>query len=306
MTSAPITSHRLFSSGSDVTSTTSHHDLPPLTELQQALEVATQASRRAGEIILEHTNGSPVVETKSTSRDLLTTVDPLCEKVIRETIQNAFPPHDFLGEEGVEPGIGASTAALEKLLTSPTSPWLFLVDPIDGTTNFATGIPLNLPSIAVAYQGQVVVGVLYDPHRDELYTAIKGQGAFCNGKPIRVSTQEVTLGQASIGMESPAGQESLDQCVKSIPTLMPKVRTIRMLGSSAIMLPWVAQGRLTGYWTPDECAWDIAAGALIVQEAGGRVTDLQGNDYSLRTRFLVASNGIIHDDLLHLLQKDLL
>lgn len=212
----------------------------------------------------------------------------------------AYPDHEFLGEEQVAPGIDPAIAALEEKLE--IGGWLWIVDPIDGTTNFASGIPLNMPSIAVAYNGEVMVGVLFDSHRDECFTAIRGRGAYLNGNRIQVGSQE-SLGDAVVGMESPAGQESLEQCLKAINPLMPKVRTIRMLGSSAVMLPWVANGRLTAYWTPDECAWDIAAGSLILQEAGGRVTDIEGNDYTLRTRSLVGSNGKMHDALLAVLQE---
>jgi myo-inositol-1(or 4)-monophosphatase len=212
-----------------------------------------------------------------------------------------FPDHNFLGEESVAPGVEAAKAALEEKLAK--SGWLWIVDPIDGTTNFACGIPLNLPSIAVAYNGEAVVGVLMDPHRDELFSAVKGQGAYCNGERIYVGEQEL-IGDAVVGMESPAGQESLEVALKGIEPLMPKVRTIRMLGSSAVMLPWVADGRLTAYWTPDECAWDIAAGSLIVMEAGGRVTELSGKAYSLRSRSLVASNGKVHDEILRILQDE--
>ena len=212
-----------------------------------------------------------------------------------------FPDHNFLGEESVAPGIEAAKAALEEKLAE--SGWLWIVDPIDGTTNFASGIPLNLPSIAVAYNGEVVIGVLMDPHRDELFSAVKDQGAYCNGERMYVGEQEL-IGDAVVGMESPAGQESLEVALKGIVPLMPKVRTIRMLGSSAVMLPWVANGRLTAYWTPDECAWDIAAGSLIVMEAGGRVTELSGKEYSLRSRSLLASNGKVHDEILRVLQDE--
>ena len=212
-----------------------------------------------------------------------------------------FPDHNFLGEESVAPGIEAAKAALEEKLAE--SGWLWIVDPIDGTTNFASGIPLNLPSIAVAYNGEVVIGVLMDPHRDELFSAVKGQGAYCNGERMYVGEQEL-IGDAVVGMESPAGQESLEVALKGIVPLMPKVRTIRMLGSSAVMLPWVANGRLTAYWTPDECAWDIAAGSLIVMEAGGRVTELSGKEYSRRSRSLLASNGKVHDEILRVLQDE--
>lgn len=160
-----------------------------------------------------------------------------------------------------------------------------------------------MPCIAAAYDGEVIVAVLNDPHRDELFTAVRGKGAHLNGEKIFVGDQD-SLGDAVVGVESPAGEGSLRQCLRGIVPLMPKVRTIRMLGSSAVFLPWVANGRLTAYWTPDECAWDIAAGALMVQEAGGVCTDIDGNSYTLRTRNLIASNGKIHDDLLRVLTEE--
>jgi myo-inositol-1(or 4)-monophosphatase len=206
-----------------------------------------------------------------------------------------------LGEEQVASGVDAAVAALEEKLAIPG--WLWIVDPIDGTTNFSSGIPLNMPSIAVAYNGEVKVAVLMDPHRQELFTAVQGRGAYLNGAPISVGPQD-TMGDAVVGMESPAGQKSLQLALQGIVPLMPRVRTIRMLGSSAVMLPWVANGRLTCYWTPDECAWDIAAGALIVMEAGGTVTDLAGAPYTLRTRKLIASNGKVHNDILKVLQEE--
>ncbi|KAL3934953.1 MAG: hypothetical protein SGBAC_009430 [Bacillariaceae sp.] len=269
--------------------------------LDSILQTAIDASKEAASIIRENAGGSTVVEKKSTSRDLLTLIDPLCEKAIREKIAGYFPDHGILGEEEVEPGIQASMDALEaKLLESD---WLWIIDPIDGTTNFASGIPINIPSIAVAYKGEVMVAVLNDPHRDELFTAVRGRGAHLNGEQIHVGLQE-TLGEAVVGMESPAGEESLQQCLQGIEPLMKSVRTVRMLGSSAVFLPWVANGRLTAYWTPDECAWDIAAGVLMVQEAGGRCTDILGQEYNLRTRNLIASNGKIHDGLLKVLRED--
>jgi len=273
------------------------------TVIDEILRVAIEASKVAGSIIKKNSDGATVVEKKSTSRDLLTLIDPQCEKVIRETILKEFPDHWFLGEEEVAPGIEAAVAALEEKLALPG--WLWIIDPIDGTTNFSSGIPLNMPSIAAAYNGQVMVAVLNDPHRNELFTAIRDRGAYLNGQPIRVGEQE-SLGDAVVGLESPAGEGSLQQTLRGIVPLMPKVRTIRMLGSSAVFLPWVANGRLTAYWTPDECAWDVAAGALIVQEAGGKVTDIDGDEYTLRTRNVIASNGKVHDALLTVLREEAL
>eukprot|EP00534_Pseudo-nitzschia_fraudulenta_P014992 CAMPEP_0201239216 /NCGR_PEP_ID=MMETSP0852-20130820/23576_1 /ASSEMBLY_ACC=CAM_ASM_000632 /TAXON_ID=183588 /ORGANISM="Pseudo-nitzschia fraudulenta, Strain WWA7" /LENGTH=163 /DNA_ID=CAMNT_0047534503 /DNA_START=20 /DNA_END=511 /DNA_ORIENTATION=+ len=157
-----------------------------------------------------------------------------------------------------------------------------------------------MPSIAAAYKGEVVVGVIYDPHRDELFTATKGGGSFLNGAPIKAGQQE-TLGDAVVAMGSPPGEESMKMSLIGVEALMPRVRTIRMLGSAAIMLAWIANGRLTAYWEYDLSSWDIAAGALIIREAGGNFTDLNGEPFTLRTRKIVASNGKIHDELLTVL-----
>ena len=268
--------------------------------LAKVLGVATEAAKKAGNIILENAGGAEVAEYKANSRDLLTLIDPLCEKTIRTTVLDNFPDHDFLGEEDVPPGKEASEAAIEDKLSRNGSDWLWIVDPIDGTTNFVHGMPLNMPSIAAAYKGTVVVGVIYDPHRDELFTATKAGGSFLNGKPIKVGDQS-ELGDAVVAMGSPPGEESRNMSLIGVRALMPRVRTIRMIGSAAIMLAWSANGRLTAYWEYDLSSWDIAAGALIIQEAGGKVTDLSGTPFTLKTRKIVASNGRIHDELLTVL-----
>jgi myo-inositol-1(or 4)-monophosphatase len=237
-------------------------------------------------------------------------IDPLCEETIRTTITEAFPDHNILGEEGVEPGIEAAKAALEALMT--LNGFLWIVDPIDGTTNFASGIPFSAPSVAVVYRGEIIVGVIHDPHRNEIWTAVKGRGAFLNGEPLKIDTSSsspspttTSIQDAVIGAESPAGQKSLEVAVKGIQALMPKCRTIRILGSTAVKMPWVAKGRLTCYWSPDECAWDHAAGAIIVQEAGGVITDLDGSPFTLRTRkFLVSQNEQVHKEVLRVLKDD--
>lgn len=270
--------------------------------LDQVLDVAIDASKKAGDIILGNAEGAEVSQRKANSRDLLTLIDPLCEKTIRETVLATFSDHSFLGEEDVPPGKDASAAALDSKLNEAND-WLWIVDPIDGTTNFVHGMPHCMPSIAAAYRGEIMVGVIYDPHRDELFSAIKGRGATLNGKPIHVGQQEV-LGDAIIAMGSPPGDESMQMSLKGIAALMPQVRTIRMLGSAAQMLAWVANGRLTCYWEYDLSSWDVAAGALLVTEAGGRFTDLAGEEYSLRTRKICASNGKIHDEMIRVLRDE--
>uniref|UniRef100_A0A7S2U633 Inositol-1-monophosphatase n=1 Tax=Attheya septentrionalis TaxID=420275 RepID=A0A7S2U633_9STRA len=271
-------------------------DLPSSEELDAALKVAIEASKAAGDIIVGNAAGVEVEKTKANSRDLLTIIDPLCEKTIREIVLANFPSHEFLGEEEVPPGKEASAEALDAILVKSPD-WLWIVDPIDGTTNFVHGMPLCMPSIAVAYKGTVVVGVIYDPHRDEAFTAVKGQGAYLNGTPIKVGEQDV-IGDAIVAMGSPPGTESMSMSLLGVQALMPKVRTIRMIGSAAIMLAWVACGRLTCYWEYDLSSWDIAAGALLITEAGGKFTDLNGDPYNLRVRKMIASNGKVHDAVL--------
>lgn len=200
------------------------------------------------------------------------------------------------------PGKEASAAALDAKLAAVGDNWLWIVDPIDGTTNFVNGMPLCMPSVAATYQGQVMVGVIYDCHRDELFTAVRGRGAFMNGERIHVGEQQ-TIGDAIVAMGSPPAEESMKISMIGVQALMPKVRTIRMLGSAALMLAWVANGRLTCYWEYDLSSWDVAAGYLLITEAGGRYTDLAGADFTLRTRKLCATNGKIHDQILSALNE---
>jgi myo-inositol-1(or 4)-monophosphatase len=170
----------------------------------EVLEVAVDAAKKAGEIILGNAGGAEVTERKANSRDLLTLIDPLCEKTIRETVLARFPDHNFLGEEEAAPGKDGSAAALDSKLSNSEG-WLWIVDPIDGTTNFVHGMPLCMPSIAATYGGEVMVGVIYDPHRDELFTAIKGRGAYMNKERIHVGEQEV-VGDAIVAMGSPPAE----------------------------------------------------------------------------------------------------
>ncbi|KAL7458096.1 hypothetical protein ACHAWC_009615 [Mediolabrus comicus] len=283
-------------------------ELPPSETLDKLLAVAIDASKQAGDIILGNSGGADVLKSKANSRDLLTLIDPLCEKTIRETILATFPTHQFLGEEDVPPGKEASAAAIEDKLqqlndADDNDNYLWIVDPIDGTSNFVHGMPLCMPSIAVAYKGQVVVGVIHDPHRDETFTAIRGKGAQMNGKSISVG-QQSDIGDAIVAMGSPPAEESMKMSLAALPVLMPKVRTIRMIGSAALMLAWVANGRLTAYWEYDLSSWDVAAGSILIEEAGGKMTDLNDNRWNLRTRKICGSNGgKVHEQILDVLKE---
>jgi len=277
-----------------------HADSLSTEVLEELLSVAVASGKAAGDLIVSYGGGAEVTKVKANARDLLTEVDPLCEKIIREAVSAAFPDHAILGEEDVPPGKEASAAALDEMLRNPKSDYMWIVDPIDGTTNFVHGLPMCMPSIAVAYRGVVVVGCIYDPHRRECFTAMRGRGAHLNGTPIFVGEQE-TAADAIVAMGSPPAAESLEMSLRGVKLLMPRVRTIRMLGSAALMLAWVACGRLTCYWEYDLSSWDVAAGALLIEEAGGRFTDLEGTAYALRVRKIMASNGKVHKEVLDIL-----
>lgn len=252
--------------------------------------MAEEAARAAGRIMAAKV-GADVIMTKAYAADLLTEVDGECEEVIRQTVAAAFPDHAFLGEESV-----GSREAMDELLASPG--WLWVVDPIDGTTNFVAGQPMSAVSIGVAEKGVLRVGVIYDPYRDELFSARLGDGAKLNGEPISVGQRAKRLSEAVVASGAPPNPKSAAPCFRAMTQLCPPVtRTVRILGSAAINFAWVACGRLDAWFEPDLSPWDSAAGAVLVREAGGRVTDGEGVEYVLGTRPICSSNGPIHDEL---------
>lgn len=254
--------------------------------------VAINTASKAGEWIKSKLGQHEQLQQKYSSADLVTEVDKGAEKLIRKLISTHFPDHAFLGEEGVEAGPLASSEALSEVQHSD---YLWIVDPIDGTTNFVHGFPFFCVSIALAHKGQVIVGVVYDPIRDEMFVAEKGKGAYVHGKRLHVSKEE-TLKQSLIASGFPADQQvALPINLKSMMHLAPLVRNIRTSGAAALHLAYLAAGRLTGFWEMNLNSWDIAAGALLIEEAGGKVSDIDGNPYHLAVRNVVASNGLIHD-----------
>ena len=257
---------------------------PSLTEHDLKIDaVARDAAALAGAAIVKESKNIDrlySVESKIGSRDIVTRTDKEAQDAIKETILKAFPEHKFLGEEDVPPGAEASVRALQALEAEPS---LWIVDPIDGTTNFAHNIPLCGVIIAYAVSGEVVYGCIYDPYRDEYFTAFKGKGSYLNGK--RISTCQTTdLKSSVVCTGSPPNFKSLEACLRGTAAVSDKVRTMRMLGSAAIMLSWIAVGRVTAYFEADLNPWDLAAGALIILEAGGEVTDVFGEPYILSTR----------------------
>ncbi|BFH60253.1 inositol monophosphatase family protein [Paenibacillus azoreducens] len=262
--------------------------------------VAINAASKAGEWIKTRLGTVTQLTTKSAVGDLVTEVDKGAEQMIRKLIFTHFPDHAILGEEGVEPGPEASAKALEKYADEE---YLWIVDPVDGTTNFVHGFPFFSVSIALAHKGEVIVGVIYDPSRDEMFVAEKGKGAYVHGKRMKVSG-ETTLEQSLIATGFPVGRDStLPANMAGLTHLAPKVRNIRCGGSAALHLAYVAAGRLTGFWEIGLNAWDIAAGALLVTESGGQIGDTKGGAFHLGIRQVVATNGAVHAELVQALQE---
>lgn len=259
--------------------------------------IARLAALQAGKLLIEglgKINLQNDIKSKIGSRDILTSVDTASQNIIKSTVMLHFPFHSFLGEEDVDPGMDSAKDAINNLLLSEN---LWIVDPLDGTTNFAHGMPLNGIIIAYAEKGELLFGLIYDPHNSEMFTAWKGYGAWMNGNRIKCCETR-DLKESVLCSGSPPNIKSLDACLRGMHILSPKVRTMRLLGSAATMLSWVANGRVQGYFEADLNVWDLAAGAIIIQEAGGKVTDVWGKPFTLQTRNLVASNGLIHNALL--------
>ncbi|RUS46581.1 inositol monophosphatase [Cohnella sp. AR92] len=262
--------------------------------------VAVNCASKAGEWIKSRMGRFAEPDLKYSMHDLVTEVDKGSERLIRNLIGTHFPTHSFLGEEGVEPGPEASAQALERMSDAE---YLWIVDPIDGTTNYVHGFPFFSVSIALAYRGQVIVGVVYDPSRDELFVAERGKGAYVHGKRMSVS-KEPALRQSLVATGLPADHEaSLPRNLKQIQALAPQVRNLRVAGSAALHMAYVAAGRLSGFWEIGLNSWDLAAGALLIEEAGGVVSDQSGEPYHLGVRDVLASNGLIHDELRAALEK---
>jgi myo-inositol-1(or 4)-monophosphatase len=218
--------------------------------------------------------------------DLVTDVDLAVEAMFRSVLAERFPDHQILGEELGSRGDGDSGGYC----------WIF--DPIDGTTNYAHGLPVFCASLGVELEGQPVVAAIYDPTRRELFTAERDEGARLNGSPLSVS-RAATLSRSLLVTGFPYDvHERVDEVVGLFGAFIARSRAVRRLGSAALDLCYVAAGRMDGFWEQWLKPWDTAAGVLIVREAGGRITGPDGRPFSSRDGYVVASNGLIHDEML--------
>ncbi|MBP7074472.1 MAG: inositol monophosphatase [Rhabdochlamydiaceae bacterium] len=253
----------------------------------ELLTVAIEAALLAGALLRQGFGTSFEISFKEGDHNLVTTYDRLAEKAISETISRRFPTHGFLGEEAGHNKSGTI---------------IWIVDPLDGTVNFAHNIPAFSVSIAAVIDNKVVVGVIYQPITQELFWAEAGKGAYLNGKPLKVSSQK-NLNKAYLATGFPYNvSENPLNCIETFDKLTRKGIPIRRFGSAAIDLSYVAAGRFDGYWEVTLQPWDVAAGLLIVEEAGGRITRYDGspcNPFEQGT--VLASNKHLHSQLLEAL-----
>jgi myo-inositol-1(or 4)-monophosphatase len=254
------------------------------------INIAINAATSAKKILIENfgkINSEDIKEKKS--NDFLTFVDEQAEKTIIEILHDAFPDHSILAEES---GWKKQNSEFE-----------WIIDPLDGTKNYISGIPFFSISIALRHSNKIQIGIVLDPTRDELFTAVRDKGAFLNGKRIHISNRK-NLEESLLATGFPFKQkESLPLYVKCFQDIFKQSSGMRRMGSAAIDLAYVAVGRFEGFWELGLSPWDMASGSLIIEEAGGRVTDFWGNDSYLTNGYITATNGHIHQNLLQIIQR---
>ena len=244
-------------------------------------------AREAGALLMHYFHQHLKIEYKGDA-DLVTAADRAAEKLIRERISQNWPGHDVLGEE--------------QGLTDQGSDYRWYVDPLDGTTNFAHGYPVFCVSMALerrreGEQARRIAGVIYDPTRDELFSAAEGSGAHLNGEPIHVS-KTLMLKESILGTGFPSQKRHKNPNIYFYHQITLRSHGVRRAGSAALDLCNVAAGRFDGFWEFNLNPWDTAAGVLIVEEAGGKVTRFDGSPFQIDSRETLATNGLIHDELL--------
>lgn len=246
------------------------------------LESATEIAREAGALLLHYLEKRPAIEVKG-EQDLVTEADRASETLIVQRLRQYFPSHSVLAEEGSG--------------ENRQSEYCWYVDPLDGTTNFAHSYPAFCVSIGLEYRDELIAGVVFDPTRNELFSAEKGAGAYCNNRRIRVS-KTTELRESLLATGFPSRKRHEDVNVYFFHQLGVKAHGIRRSGSAAIDLADVASGRLDGFWEFGLNPWDIAAGLVLVTEAGGAYSEMRGGKLHLRSPHLIADNGLLHDEFL--------
>ncbi|HLQ43864.1 MAG TPA: inositol monophosphatase family protein [Planctomycetaceae bacterium] len=268
------------------------HDRPSFswpdsgTRPEELLAVATDAARQAGAVLKDWAQRFTVSE--KSPANLVTEAYLAAQDAIHSMIYGRFRDHNFLGEEGL-------------VETNSDSPWRWVIDPLDGTSNYVHGFPYYAVNIAAQFGAELMVAVTFDPNRDELFTAIRGCGAVVNERAIR-PTRVTALRDAMVVASLPVACRPEHRAVQQFLNVMPHVQTVQRTGSAALNLAYVAAGRIDAFWSSSLKPWDMAAGILLVQEAGGRATKMNGQPIELEIPDLLSSNGsAIHEALQQLL-----
>lgn len=258
------------------------------------LKLAKEVALEAGALINSYVGTSLKVKEKDSSFDVVTDIDNTTEMLIKRRFSEATPQHKFLGEEE---SFDNKDNLKERIKQAQSEEYTWIIDPIDGTSNFVQEVPIYSVSIALAHYGEIILGVIYDPSHDELYYAEKDKGAFMNGEPISVS-MTTKLNQSVIGTGFTTKPDARVKNLAAHQTLSVHCRSIRAFGSAALHSAFVASGKLTAFVQHGLYIWDTAAGALLIQEAGGKVTDTKGSLFDLNTENIFFSNGNVHEELL--------
>lgn len=268
--------------------------------MRDAVQAAIEIAREAGALQIEKLTQSRTIEYKG-KFNIVTEVDKACEKLIVDFLKDRFPGHDILAEEGTDISAkkrGGSASGGDK-----NSEWLWIVDPLDGTVNYSHRYPLFSVSIALLNKGRPVVGVVYEPNRDELFVAERGGGALLGDKPMRVSqTPDIYSSMIATGFAYDVGESERNN-LDHFTAFIKKCHAIRRDGVASTDLCYVACGRFEGFWELFLKPWDIAAASLIVEEAGGRVSNFAGGALDIFGDEIVASNGMIHEEMLGILRQ---
>ena len=256
--------------------------LPVTSDGRTAMDVALQATRTAGEIIRNGWDSDKQITFKGRA-DIVTDIDVAAEKAVLEILRGAFPDFGILAEES-QPVAGAS-------------PYRWVVDPLDGTRNYAHSIPHFCTIVALAEGDDIIAGVIYDPVREETFTASRGQGAFLNGAPISVS-QTAELSRSLLSCDLGYVDEKAGLALDMLRSLWPGMYSVRLMGSAGLGVAYAASGRVDLFFHHSLSPWDIAAGLILAQEAGGRIVDRQGNDATLFTPSVICSSPTLIDGFL--------
>jgi myo-inositol-1(or 4)-monophosphatase len=254
------------------------------------LNFAIQTARDAGRVLAERF-GRKLEITNKSELDLVTESDLASERLIIERIKTYYPRHAILAEES-----GASSPVDQEL----KSEWRWIVDPLDGTTNYAHGYPCFCVSMGLEHAGRMELGVVYDPMRDELFTAERGQGASLNGRRIRVSPVN-SLSGALLCTGFPYDVRERSEFARHFANFIMNAQGVRRDGAAALDLAYVACGRFDGFWEEGLKPWDVAAGALMIEEAGGRVSNYAGEPLNIYNPPILASNGLLHEQMMRVL-----